>query len=62
LTYNAIKLVLRRARIKSGIARLHTHLLRHSFGVTALQDGMDLMTLKETLGPRISAPPRSTSR
>lgn len=50
LTYNAIKCVLRRARRRSGIARLHTHLLRHSFSVAALRGGMDLMTLKETLG------------
>ncbi len=50
LTYNAIKLVLRRARRRSDIPRLHAHLLRHSFGVAALRGGMDLMTLKETLG------------
>ena len=50
LTYNAIKLVIRRARRSSGIARLHAHLLRHSFSVSALRSGMDLMTLKETLG------------
>ncbi len=42
--------MVRRARRDSGIARLHTHLLRHSFGVAALTGGMDLMTLKETLG------------
>jgi site-specific recombinase XerD len=50
LTYNAIKLVVRRARRRSGIDRLHAHLLRHTFSVTALTGGMDLMTLKETLG------------
>ena len=50
LTYNAIKLVLQRAKRTSGIARLHAHLLRHSFSVAALGNGMDLMTLKETLG------------
>ncbi len=50
LTYNGIKLVLRRARRKSGVGRLHAHLLRHSFSVAALRGGMDLMTLKETLG------------
>ena len=50
LTYNAIKQVVRRARQNSGIERLHAHLLRHSFSVTALRGGMDLMTLKETLG------------
>ena len=42
--------MLRRARRRSGIGRLHAHLLRHSFGVAALVGGMDLMTLKETLG------------
>lgn len=50
LTYNAIKLVMRRARQKSGNTRLHAHLLRHSFSVSALSGGMDLNTLKETLG------------
>jgi len=50
LTYNAVKQLLVRARRKSGIERLHAHLLRHSFSVTALRGGMDLMTLKETLG------------
>jgi integrase/recombinase XerD len=50
LTYNAIKLVVRRAKRRSGVARVHAHLLRHSFGVAALRGGMDLMTLKETLG------------
>jgi site-specific recombinase XerD len=33
-----------------GQARLRAHLLRHSFSVSALRGGMDLMTLKETLG------------
>ncbi len=50
MTYNSIKMVIRRARISSGIEHLHAHLLRHSFSVTALGNGMDLMTLKETLG------------
>jgi site-specific recombinase XerD len=50
MTYNSIKMVIRRARQASGIERLHAHLLRHSFSVTALSGGMDLMTLKETLG------------
>jgi site-specific recombinase XerD len=50
LTYNAIQQLLVRARRRSGIDRLHAHLLRHSFSVNALAGGMDLMTLKETLG------------
>lgn len=36
--------------MRSGIERLHAHLLWHSFSVSALADGMVLMTLKETLG------------
>jgi site-specific recombinase XerD len=50
LTYDAIHQLLVRARRRSGIERLHAHLLRHSFSVNALAGGMDLMTLKETLG------------
>ena len=50
MSYNSVKLVVRRARQRSGIGRLHAHLLRHSFSVAALRAGMDLMTLKETLG------------
>ena len=42
--------MLRRARKRNGIERLHAHPLRHSFSVSALTHGMDLMTLKETLG------------
>ncbi len=50
LTYNAIGQLLTRAKRASGIGRVHAHLLRHSFSVAALAGGMDLMTLKETLG------------
>ena len=50
VTGDAIHQLLVRARRRSGIARLHAHLLRHSFSINALAGGMDLMTLKETLG------------
>lgn len=50
LTYDTVKMVLAREKGRTGIARLHPHLLRHSFGVASLGSGMDLMTLKETLG------------
>lgn len=51
LAYNANKGVLRRARGKSGIARLNTQLVWHSFSVAALRGRMDFfLTLKETLG------------
>ena len=50
LTYNALYQVLRRAANLSAIDRAHPHLLRRTFGVTALTNGMDLFTLKETMG------------
>lgn len=50
LTYNALYQVLRRAANLSAIERAHPHLLRRTFGVTALTNGMDLFTLKETMG------------
>ncbi len=50
LTYNAAYQVLRRAGRLSAIERAHPHLLRRSFGVAALTNGMDLFTLKETMG------------
>jgi integrase/recombinase XerD len=50
LTYDTVNMILAREKRRTGIARLHPHLLRHSFGVASLGSGMDLMTLKETLG------------
>ena len=50
MTYGTVALVLRRARKSSAIERVHLHLLRRTFGVTSLVNGMDLMTLKETFG------------
>ncbi|HEY8598175.1 MAG TPA: tyrosine-type recombinase/integrase [Thermomicrobiales bacterium] len=48
--YSAVYQVLRRAGRLSAIARVHPHLLRRTFGVAALTNGMDLFTLKETFG------------
>ena len=50
MTYNTVAQVLRRARKTSALERVQLHLLRRTFGVTSLVNGMDLMTLKETFG------------
>jgi len=50
LTYQALYQVLRRAASLSTIVRTHPHLLRHTYTVTALTNGMDLFTLKEAMG------------
>lgn len=50
LTYNGLKLVIQRLAHKSGVERLHLHLFRHSFAVSWLVGGGDLITLQKMLG------------
>jgi site-specific recombinase XerD len=50
LTYNSLKLIIQRLAERSGIQRLHLHLLRHTFAVNYLLNGGDLMTLRLMLG------------
>lgn len=47
---NAIQLMIQRLRKASGIARLHPHLLRHTFAVNYLMNGGDVFTLQQILG------------
>jgi integrase/recombinase XerC/integrase/recombinase XerD len=50
LTYDAVKMLFTRAAKRSGIARLHPHLLRHTFGIRAQENGMPTITLQHYMG------------
>jgi len=50
LTENGIKLIFSRLAKKSGVARLHAHLCRHTFATRFLINGGDVFTLQQILG------------
>lgn len=50
LNENALKLMFSRLRARTGIARLHGHLLRHTFATRYLMNGGDILSLKRILG------------
>jgi len=50
LTENSIKLIFSRLAKKSGVARLHAHLCRHTFATRFLINGGDVFTLQQILG------------
>lgn len=47
---NLIKQLFKRLKVRSGIKRLHPHLLRHTFATYYIADGGDLETLRLILG------------
>ena len=50
LTTNTVKNMFRKLKGKSGVPRLHPHLLRHTFATRYLENGGSIYSLKELLG------------
>jgi site-specific recombinase XerD len=50
LTIRAVQLMIRRAKKKADIPRLHVHLLRHTFAIHYLMTGGDVFSLQRILG------------
>ena len=50
LSNNALQLIMKRLGMRSGVKRLHAHLLRHTFAVNYLVNGGDVFTLQQILG------------
>ncbi len=50
LTERALDMVFRRARRRAGIARLHPHLLRHTYGARSAELGIPTLTLQRFMG------------
>ena len=50
LTDKALKMVFARARKRTGIQRLHAHLLRHTYGIRAQENDMPTLTLQHYMG------------
>jgi site-specific recombinase XerD len=50
ITLNTVKMLFTRLRRRSGIERLHAHLLRHTFATSYLMAGGDVFTLQAILG------------
>ncbi len=50
LSDNSVKLMFSRLARRSGVARLHAHLCRHTFATRFLVNGGDVFTLQQILG------------
>jgi site-specific recombinase XerD len=50
MTYNALRLIMNRLAVRSGIERLHAHLFWHTFAVNYLVNGGDVFSLQQILG------------
>lgn len=50
MTASGLRQVIERIAKSSGVERMHTHLLRHTFAVSYLMNGGDVFTLQQILG------------
>ena len=50
LTYSGLAQAIKRLGKRTGVPRLHSHLFRHTFAVSYLMNGGDIMTLRLILG------------
>ena len=50
LTDASLEMLFRRARERSGVARLHPHLLRHTYGTRSSELGIPTLTLQRFMG------------
>ncbi|WP_161950302.1 tyrosine-type recombinase/integrase [Clostridium thermosuccinogenes] len=50
LTENGVKLLFNRIKAKTGITRLHPHILRHTFATKYIMNGGDIISLQQILG------------
>jgi type 1 fimbriae regulatory protein FimB len=50
LTFWAVQAIFRRVRERSGVKRLHAHLLRHTFGQVAIEKGAERALVQDMMG------------
>lgn len=50
LSQSYINWIFREARLKTGIKKLHPHIMRHTFATDSLKNGMNLEVVQEQLG------------
>ncbi len=51
MTWDALGMVFRRARVRSCVERLHPYLLRNTYGTRSAQKGITTLTLQRFKGP-----------
>ena len=50
MSYNSLRLIMKRLAARSGVPQFHAHLLRHTFAVNYLVNGGDVFSLQQIPG------------